>query len=346
MGDTFQQVLIPLEQAIIWFHGYELVAVRLPDNRVAAVLNSLCAMLGIRTHGQARRIRRQKDLAEHLALALVETPGGPQRMDVLVAEALPFWVLGVQIEQLAPEKRPLILALKEEAVEVLYRHFYQSNPEPAAPPQGERPTVSSDSPAQMIAEVAQAMGEAAQLIVGAVQTLGNIAQRIEAHQQATDEHLLTLDTQHAAMQETQQTMGTRLPTLEGQREVAQEWQHALGDYLVETRERQEVAEEHWKALGDYVVETKERVTALEQRGRAAPAPNEGDAPLAGSPILSSQHLARLYALTREARRQRGTPVSAQLAALAEAFGVADVSDLPESAWEDVQDWFWQQPRPS
>ena len=64
-------------------------------------------------------------------------------------------------------------------------------------------------------------------------------------------------------------------------------------------------------------------------------------------MLSPQHLHHVFVLASQARRQSGTPVSAQLAALAEALGVPDVSDLPESAWDEVLVWFWrQQSQPS
>jgi hypothetical protein len=66
---------------------------------------------------------------------------------VLVAEAVPFWVLGVQIEQLAPEKRPLVLALQVEFVAFLYRHFFKTNAEQVAEPATEPQALPSSQPA-------------------------------------------------------------------------------------------------------------------------------------------------------------------------------------------------------
>lgn len=134
MESTPQQTLIPLEQGIIPFHGSQFLAGRLPDNRVAATINSLCDMLGIRPHGQVRGIRRDKDLAEHLLFAQMETTGGLQRMAVLVAEAIPFWVVRLRFDQIAAEKREFILFLKMEAVEALYGYFYKATVGQAAPP--------------------------------------------------------------------------------------------------------------------------------------------------------------------------------------------------------------------
>lgn len=58
MENTSQRALIPLEQAVIPFHGKQIIAVRLQDNRTAATLNSLCTLLGILPHGQMRRIKK------------------------------------------------------------------------------------------------------------------------------------------------------------------------------------------------------------------------------------------------------------------------------------------------
>lgn len=127
METTPQQAPIPLEQAIIPFHGSQILAVRLPDNRVASTLNSLCTMLGIHPESQVRHIRKNKDLAEHLLPAQVETTGGLQRMAVLIAEAIPFWVVRLRFDQIAPEKREFIIFLKMEAVEALYGYFYKGD---------------------------------------------------------------------------------------------------------------------------------------------------------------------------------------------------------------------------
>ncbi len=114
------------------------------------------------------------------------------------------------------------------------------------------------------------------------------------------------------------------------------WQ-ALEQWREITQERQQV-------LGEYLVETRERVQALEQRRDEAPYdPKEDDQPV-GKTLLSPQHLGQVYVLARQERRRSGQAVSALLAALAQAFGVPDISDLPESAWDDVLGWFWERRR--
>jgi hypothetical protein len=120
-----RDVLIPLEQAEIPFYDRTIVAVRLPDGRIAAVLSVLCEVIGLAPAPQGRRIRADEVLADQLLLAQVQTDGGPQAMDVLTAWAIPAWLQGIKLGKVAPEKRAAILAFKREAADTLYRHFSQ-----------------------------------------------------------------------------------------------------------------------------------------------------------------------------------------------------------------------------
>ena len=126
------QVLIPIQQLLVLFHGYQILAVRLPDNRIAASLRALCRMLNLSRNGQMERIRRDKNLAEHLLLARVEIAHKPQYMDVLVVEAIPSWALGLHLNLISLEKRPLVLALQVEAVHAFHRAFFPEAAEPSA----------------------------------------------------------------------------------------------------------------------------------------------------------------------------------------------------------------------
>lgn len=126
------KVLIPVQQLLVLFHGYQILAVRLPDNRIAASLKALCRMLNLSRNGQAQRIRRDKGLAEQLVLARVEIAHKPQYMDFLIVEAIPSWALGLHLNLIDLEKRPLILALHVEAVRSFHRAFFKEDAEPAA----------------------------------------------------------------------------------------------------------------------------------------------------------------------------------------------------------------------
>lgn len=148
MGNTERQAIIPHKQALVPFYSGEILGAHLPDDHLAAGINSMCGLIGLSPHGQVERIRRDKTLSAQLVLVLIETPSrGAQRMDFLMVEAIPFWLMGLEISMIAPEKRSLILALQFEAAGVLYRYFFGADAKQAsrpaveepATPQGQRP---------------------------------------------------------------------------------------------------------------------------------------------------------------------------------------------------------------
>lgn len=140
--DNKQRIpLIPIEQAMVPFHGGEILAARFDDGRVAAGLISLCDFLELSYHGQWQRIHRDEILSEQLLPVLITTPGGPQRADFLTAWGIPSWLTGIQTSRIAPEKRELILTFKREAADVLYRHFFKTGtPQPTPPRPEQTPT--------------------------------------------------------------------------------------------------------------------------------------------------------------------------------------------------------------
>lgn len=138
------KALIPVQQALVPFHGYKVLSVSLPDDHVATSHKGLCLMLNLNIRGQLQRIQRDENLTRHLVRVRVETAGGPQETEFLLVEGIAEWTLGIHFNKLAPEKRPLLIALKVEAFQVFHSYFFtteqESHPadEPAAP-QGTRP---------------------------------------------------------------------------------------------------------------------------------------------------------------------------------------------------------------
>lgn len=125
MDETQRVAITPVEQATISFYGYPVIAVKLPDGRIGAVVRTMCEALQMERYSQVRRIREDETIADSLVLVQVETNGGPQATDVLTAWAIPYWLGGIQLHRVAQEKREAILAFKREAADVLYRHFSQ-----------------------------------------------------------------------------------------------------------------------------------------------------------------------------------------------------------------------------
>lgn len=121
-GQT-QDALIPVEQDAIPFYGHELVAVRLADGRICAVLRWLCESLSLEATAQIRRIRRQTVLAEGLVAVRISTEGGRQAMPALSLDVLPGWLFGIDEARVKPEIKHDVIVFQRECVKVLAAHF-------------------------------------------------------------------------------------------------------------------------------------------------------------------------------------------------------------------------------
>ncbi len=300
------QPLVVVEQALIPFHDSEILAVRLSSGLIAAVLASLCGMLAIATNAQARRIRRDEALSEHLLQVIIETPGGPQLVDVLTAWAIPTWLTGLNLNMLAPEKRPMILALKREAADVLYRHFFKIDADEKAAPS---PNPSAEAPRSQRKMAHKAF---------------------ERLRQAAD----TLQQAGNALQQAGEAVHGAADALQGAAGALQEATDELDELYM-------VAQEEKEAMGDHIVALEVKQKALEEHKAGSAAQARKQPPPQDGPILTAEHRNQVYALARHLRDLTGEPISSMFAELAEMFGVADMSDIPDAGWEEVADWFWE-----
>jgi antirepressor protein len=123
MSDSSSDALIPVEQQTIDFYGHPLVALRLPDGRIVAVLHWLCEGLHLTIDPQVRRIRRKRALADDLLTVRVETEGGMQSMLALTLRALPGWLYTIDDSRVAAHAQDDIVLFQRECVDVLARHF-------------------------------------------------------------------------------------------------------------------------------------------------------------------------------------------------------------------------------
>jgi hypothetical protein len=143
-----ERELIPIEQQTLLFYGKPIIVVRLPDGRPAVVIRFFCENMQIDTAAQIARIRRTETIAEDLALARVETEGGPQKMAVLVLHSVPFWLTGIDPKRVREEIRPEILHYQKEVVDVLYA--WASAPKAIAAPTTMVPAEPVTQPARPI----------------------------------------------------------------------------------------------------------------------------------------------------------------------------------------------------
>ncbi|MGH2518021.1 MAG: phage antirepressor N-terminal domain-containing protein [Ktedonobacterales bacterium] len=116
-------VLVPIEQDSVIFYGHPLIAVRMADGRIFAVLRWLCEGLRLDPSGQLERINRKTALREGLERVRVETDGGPQIMPALTLDVLPGWLFGIDETRVKPETREDVIVFQRECVRVLAEHF-------------------------------------------------------------------------------------------------------------------------------------------------------------------------------------------------------------------------------
>ncbi|HEU5198189.1 MAG TPA: phage antirepressor N-terminal domain-containing protein [Ktedonobacterales bacterium] len=117
---------------------------------------------------------------------------------------------------------------------------------------------------------------------------------------------------------------------------------ALHQVADELDEDYTVTQEKIEAMGDHIVALEAEMASLKQepprnarwQTTVNPVPSDG-------PRLSKDHLYQAYALACDERRRSGQRVDRLLRELAEAFGVEDMSDIPDAGWEEVAAWFWE-----
>ncbi|HEX6779393.1 MAG TPA: phage antirepressor N-terminal domain-containing protein [Ktedonobacterales bacterium] len=112
----------PLRHETVNIEGCSIQIVWLSYRRIAVLLLPLCEAFHLNYSGQLQRIRRNDFLAKHLLLVRVSTKGGMQSLEALVISAIPRLLAGIQMNRLAPEKRPQARALQQRAEEVLKRY--------------------------------------------------------------------------------------------------------------------------------------------------------------------------------------------------------------------------------
>lgn len=117
------EILTPVEQDTVSFYGRELVAVRLHDGRIAAVLRWMCEGLGINMQSQLRHIRGRLVLAKGLVMVRVQTDGGPQPMPAMTLDVLPGWLFTVDERRVRPEVQSDVILYQSECARVLGEHF-------------------------------------------------------------------------------------------------------------------------------------------------------------------------------------------------------------------------------
>lgn len=134
-----KSVIVPLRQAQITIAGLMLIAVLLPDGQTGVILSTLCKALSLQTGHQAHRLRKHPVLALAVELVRIQTPGGPQVVNVLLSWGIPLWVANIQHKRQSPEYQERLLVIQQSVGAALARLFFQppATTEPAPSPMPE-----------------------------------------------------------------------------------------------------------------------------------------------------------------------------------------------------------------
>jgi hypothetical protein len=140
------EFIVPVEQATVLFFGQPVIAVRLSDGRIGAVISNMCSILKMDVASQVRRLRDDETTVDSLVQVQIQTENrGLQAMGVLIAWAIPYWLSNIQLSRIKDnQKREAIAYFKKEAANVLYAYFSQRVP--ALP--GPTPTIVPAEPKQ------------------------------------------------------------------------------------------------------------------------------------------------------------------------------------------------------
>ncbi|HUY78730.1 MAG TPA: phage antirepressor N-terminal domain-containing protein [Ktedonobacterales bacterium] len=199
------KVWIPVEQAQIPFYSHELVAVRLEDGRIAAVLRWLCDGLHLDPSGQIERIQRKTALAEGLLPVQVMTDGGPQTMPALTLEVLPGYLFTIDEHRVNKAARADVILFQRQCVKVLAAHFtakydapQQALPAPisvvqSAPVVAEPPTLAPNASQDERRVWRQLMREWLDLLDQVETWRANVAARQDAFDERVDTVELRVD---------------------------------------------------------------------------------------------------------------------------------------------------------
>lgn len=118
-------VFRPIRESTLPFRGKEFVTAYLKDGNGYVTVRSICAVFGLDVRAQRKRLMRKQNFYEHYtATILMNTPGGPQKTLCLLAQMVPMFLAGVELDRVQnPEAYELLHAFQQEASILLAEHF-------------------------------------------------------------------------------------------------------------------------------------------------------------------------------------------------------------------------------
>src|SRR5512138_2681127 len=93
-------VFIPVRERVLPFRGKEIATADLKDGKGYVSIRSLCDAFGLDPRAQRKRLMRKQNYFEaYTATIRMTTPGGPQSTLCLMANAVPLFMTGIELER-------------------------------------------------------------------------------------------------------------------------------------------------------------------------------------------------------------------------------------------------------
>jgi hypothetical protein len=121
---TSQTPLTPVAQSTVTIAGYEIIVVLLPGGQVAAAFRMFCEMLRLNYSSQLRKVRAHHTIGTLLLSAYIETSGGKQEANVIIAEAIPIWLAEIHETKVSPEAEEILRICQLDAVRTIRQKFF------------------------------------------------------------------------------------------------------------------------------------------------------------------------------------------------------------------------------
>lgn len=102
-----------VNQALIPFHGSELVTIQDEQGQIWVALKPVCEHLGMEWSSQHRRVSTSEDF-NHVLMTIVAKDGKSRQMMCLPQEQLLGWLFTINSNKVNPEVKPILKAYKAE----------------------------------------------------------------------------------------------------------------------------------------------------------------------------------------------------------------------------------------
>lgn len=177
--------MIPTETLVVTFFEHPCLAARGGDGTIYVSVRDLCDAVGLRPHGQLRRLRADEDLGDGLRPFRVMTAGGPQEQEFLILEFVPTWVSGVQRARASVSVRERLRYLRLFIIRETYNAFART----AGLPEGDSRAIEDLRDLERLDDATVALAERQRAIEESQQRARSAWRELDARVRALEEQV-------------------------------------------------------------------------------------------------------------------------------------------------------------